>query len=338
MELDKKPRVSIGLPVYNGENFLSAEIHSILNQTYSDFELIISDNASTDKTEEISRFFAHSDKRIKYVRNATNIGAAQNYNRTFHLSSGTYFKWAAHDDVLEPTYLERCVEILDKYPDVILCHTDVKIIDEKGQLVEYYINPLLRIDSQFPHIRFGDMILSHHPCFDIFGLIRADVLRKTKLHGNHLGADRNLLAELALRGRLFKYQDYLFNIRDHSLRSVRVEDQSPQSRAVWFDPTNTGKRMYEHPKYLKEYMLSIHRVSLSPSERFGAYKKLFKWAWREKLTMVNDVINNNPYIYRIYRVYAFMKYIGRKKPVHTSNKRPQDPVKAKDLSRAIKTH
>ncbi len=314
MNNNKKPKVSIGLPVYNGDNYLSEEIESILNQSFRNFELIISDNASNDKTEQICRHYANIDDRIKYYRSGVNMGAAKNYNRTFELSSGEYFKWSAHDDILEPEYLKKCVEVLDNQPDIILCQTEVKIINKQGKLIEYYQNPLHKIDFYFPQERFGDMVLSDHPCFEVFGLIRSEVLRKTNLHGNHLGADRNLLAELALRGRLYKYPEYLFNIRDHSKRSVRIGDQSPESRAVWFDPENRGKRMYEHPRFFIEYIKSIHRVHLTISERSGAYRKLFKWAWREKKTMINDVINGNPYVYKAYKMYSFVKYLGRDKP------------------------
>ena len=100
-----RPRVSIGLPVYNGENFLEFALDSILGQTFQDFELIISDNASTDATESICRRYAAKDSRIRYYRNPNNQGAAQNYNRVFALARGEYFKWAAHDDVCKPNYL-----------------------------------------------------------------------------------------------------------------------------------------------------------------------------------------------------------------------------------------
>ncbi len=229
--------------------------------------------------------------------------------------------------------------MLDNQPDIILCQTEVKIIDSKSRLIEYYKIRYIRLILYLPQERFGDMVLSHHPCFDVFGLIRSEVLRKTNLHGNHLGADRNLLAELALRGRLYKYPEYLFNIRDHSKRSVRIGDQSPQSRAVWFDPDNKGRRMYEHPRHFTEYLKSIHRVPLTISERSGAFRQLFKWAWREKLSMVNDVINGNPYVYKAYKIYSFVKYLGREKPgrkvIEESRK---DIPKREKYSKVMKVH
>jgi glycosyltransferase involved in cell wall biosynthesis len=92
------PKVSIGVPVFNGENYLAQALESILAQDFADFEVIISDNCSTDKTPEICTSFAKRDSRVKYFRNDSNIGASPNYNRTFELSRGEYFKWCAHDD------------------------------------------------------------------------------------------------------------------------------------------------------------------------------------------------------------------------------------------------
>ena len=124
------PRLSIGLPVYNGALLLSEAIESLLTQTFTDFEIVISDNASTDATEEIARRFADQDKRIRYYRNETNIGLAPNFNRVFALANNpAYFKWAAHDDLYKPTFLQRCVEVLDSEPDVVLSYTIVDVID-----------------------------------------------------------------------------------------------------------------------------------------------------------------------------------------------------------------
>ena len=106
------PRVSIGIPVYNGGRFIKEAIDSILAQTFEDFELILSDNASTDETEEICKEYATLDRRIRYYRNEENLGAAKNYNRVFELSNGEYFKWASHDDLCAPEYLERCIAAL----------------------------------------------------------------------------------------------------------------------------------------------------------------------------------------------------------------------------------
>ena len=132
--------LSVGLPVYNGEKYLESAIDSILNQTYKDYELIIVDNASSDKTQEICIKYARKDPRIKYYRNHYNVGGPRNYNIAFELSSGKYFKWTAHDDILDIKYLEECINILDSDDGIVLCHSRVGCIDKNGDLIGNYDN------------------------------------------------------------------------------------------------------------------------------------------------------------------------------------------------------
>src|SRR5947207_10432807 len=113
---ERPPKVSIGLPVFNGEKFLAGALNGLLQQEFEDFELIISDNASTDSTEAICRDFATKDRRIRYQRNKTNIGASGNYNRVFELARGDFFKWASHDDECHPSLVRRCLETFDDAP------------------------------------------------------------------------------------------------------------------------------------------------------------------------------------------------------------------------------
>ncbi len=107
------PKVSVGMPVYNGAETLPAALDSLLAQTYTDFEVLINDNASTDATEAICRAYAARDSRIRYERNSANLGAAGNFNRVFERARGAYFKWFACDDLLAPDYLAECVAALE---------------------------------------------------------------------------------------------------------------------------------------------------------------------------------------------------------------------------------
>src|SRR5437867_8743488 len=132
------PRVNIGMPVYNGERFLEEAIDSMLNQSFKDFELIISDNASTDRTQEICRAYLARDRRIRYFQNQTNLGATANFNRVFELSSGEYFKLANADDLSAPDLLAKCVAVLDAHPEVVLCYPKTTIIDENGDMIRQY--------------------------------------------------------------------------------------------------------------------------------------------------------------------------------------------------------
>ena len=130
-------QVAIGLPVYNGARYLTEAIESILAQTYSDFELIISDNASTDETEAICRHYAVQDQRIRYVRNAENIGGLANFNHTFRLSNHPLFKWTAADDAYHPEYLERSVRLLKAQPEAVFAFTKVQLIDDSSTHLPY---------------------------------------------------------------------------------------------------------------------------------------------------------------------------------------------------------
>jgi glycosyltransferase involved in cell wall biosynthesis len=270
-----KPRVSIGLPVFNGENYIVEALDSILAQTYTDFELIISDNASTDRTEEICRAYAAKDERIRYFRNETNLGATANFNRVFELSSGEYFKWAAHDDIIAPDFLLKCVEVLDQDPSVVLCYTKTKTIDERGKAIEKCIVKL-NTDSTRPHKRFRDMISVEHWCFQICGVARASVLRMTPLIASYSGSDRNLLAELSLIGRVYEIPEYLFFRRDHPKTSTRLFPGN-RERMAWFDPTAA---LFPFPSWLtfRGYFISITRVPMSRYERMLCYIQLGRTA------------------------------------------------------------
>lgn len=264
--INDKPRVSIGMPVYNGERYLKEALNAILAQTYSEFELIISDNASSDNTPKICQSYAAKDRRIRYHRNARNIGASRNFNSVFELSSGDYFRWAAHDDLIAPDYLLKCVKVLEQDPSVVLCHSKIKVIDESGKILS---QPDIREGkgaSLRPQDRFYDIITDDRSCLEVFGLIRANVLKMTPLIGSFIASDRPLLAELGLRGRFYIIPECLFFSRDHPERSIRIMP-AHHLRAAWFDPANTGKKIFPHWRTFFEYFKCVWRVSLTRYER-----------------------------------------------------------------------
>jgi glycosyltransferase involved in cell wall biosynthesis len=284
-----KLKVSIGLPVYNGEKYLRQALDSIVSQSYRNFELIIVDNASTDKTQQICYEFARKDSRIKYYRNKRNIGGPANYNLSFKLSSGKYFKWAAYDDVLHPEYLFKCVRVLDNDSSIVLCHSRVGCIDEKSFLVGNYDDRTLpRIDSFRAHERFGDLISLRNDCWAIHAVMRSSCLAKTPLHGSYIDADRNLLAEMGLIGRMYEIPEHLFFRRDHPDAYTRkyyskstVRDYRTQ--LVWWTGHKT-KSLLVLPnwKNLHEFFISINRVPLKWSEKLLCSREVARWLLREK--------------------------------------------------------
>ena len=273
---DKKAHVSIGLPVFNGDKYLEEALDSILSQTYPDFELIISDNASTDRTQEICRAYAMKDQRIRYYRNASNLGAAQNFNRVFELSSGEYFKWASHDDLCASEYLERCAGILDRRSDVVLCYPKTTIIDRDGEFVEEYFDGF-HLDSPKPHVRFRNLFRAPGLCNPVFGLIRASALRRTRLVGSYASSDRVLLGELALSGQFYEVPEFLFLRRGHPQRSLAA-NVTDSDIAAWFDPSTRGQILLPRWRRLLEYLRAVRRAPLSWSERMRCYAQIGRLA------------------------------------------------------------
>ncbi len=267
--MTQNPQVSIGLAVYNGEKYLREAIDSILAQTFTDFELIISDNASTDQTEEICKDYAAKDSRIRYFRNTTNIGGANNENRTFLLSKGQYFRLAADDDVLAPSLIEKCVKVLDAEPTVVLCHSTIIKIDEQGRHIGILERDLA--SSIKPHQRFQELADHNHFCETTYGLIRADILRKTDLQLNYSDSDRTWLCELSLYGRFQMICEPLFYKRYHPEMSINVFPDG-LDRMTWFNPSDD------------EMIHSYFQLNLV---RFRHYLKI---VWRAPLTLIESIL------------------------------------------------
>jgi glycosyltransferase involved in cell wall biosynthesis len=277
------PKVSIGLPVLNGEKYLAQALDSLLGQTLDDFEIIICDNASVDATEAICRGYAARDHRIRYYRNERNLGAAKNFNKTFGLSKGKYFKWSACDDLCASDFLEVCHNILEKDDSIVVCHSYVSVIDEEGNFVRHHSDSLSNHDSFSTAERFFDFMGIGHWCFDIFGLIRKSCLDRTPLIASYYGSDRNLLAELSLMGRIYRVPEYLFLSRDHKDRSVRAI-RDAKRRTSWFDPKTAPKVVLPHWKHFFEYVKSLYRAQVSIKDRAACYYVLAKWLkWNWKL-------------------------------------------------------
>lgn len=276
-------RVSIGLPVYNGENYLASTLNSLLAQTYGDFEVVVCDNASTDGTQDICREFAARDRRVRYFRNPHNIGAAPNHNRCFELSRGEYFKWSAHDDLCAPTFLEKCVAALDRDPTAVLSCPEILYIDAAGEVVgESPYNRALATGSLLPEERFCSLLLGGCMNFQIFGLMRAAALRRTPLQGGYDAADQVLLARMALLGRFHEIPEGLLFYRLHAGQSINL-GHDPVAYSVWFDPANEGRILFPHWRYFAEYWKALREADLSLRARARCYVELTRWfRWSSK--------------------------------------------------------
>lgn len=282
------PKATIGLPVYNGENYLRESIDSILAQTFTDFELIISDNASTDQTEAICRAYVAADPRVHYTRNETNLGASRNYNQLVSLARGQYFKWGAHDDLCAPQFLERCVQLLDQDESIVIAHTKVVDIDDQGKVIRYReTKPDLNRSKAAE--RFYQCICVPHPQTAVFGLIRTDVLRKTRLIGAFSSSDRILLGELALYGRFQEVPDYLFFKRHHAEAHWK-KYPTRRLRLAWYDPARAHKISFPHWRLLREHLISIYRTPLDLPERVQCHLVLGWWMRKQWKKLAKNLV------------------------------------------------
>ncbi|MGB5160110.1 MAG: glycosyltransferase family A protein [Thermoanaerobaculia bacterium] len=212
----RKDLVSIGMPVYNGELYLEAAIRSNLDQTYSNLELIIADNASTDRTEEIGRSFAAADSRVTYHRHERNIGAAKNYNRLHELSKGEYFRWSNADDLVKPQLIERTLPILRSRSDVVIAYGRTQLIDANGKMLENY-DDNLDIQDNDTCRRYSEFYRRVGLTNIIYGLMRSSAMKETQLMGDGQlpASDISFMASMILRGKFVEVPEQLFFRRMH---------------------------------------------------------------------------------------------------------------------------
>jgi glycosyltransferase involved in cell wall biosynthesis len=281
------PRVSLGMPVYNGEAYLEQALQSLLKQTFGDFELLISDNASTDRTQTICLDYASSDRRIRYHRNQVNVGFCRNQNSVITGSTGEYFLLTHHDDIRAPEYLSRTVAVMDADPTVVVCYTDTRDIDELGVELPRQSMPL-RLDSPDARVRFRDVIRLEHICEADFGLTRRNVLARTCLHGDYADSDRVLLGELALHGRFHQIREVLFFRRAHAQQSTAIAPDR-QSRTVWFNPAHANRLVFPHFRELREFLAVIKRAPIGWKDRVACYRAMAVWAVTYRRRLIGDL-------------------------------------------------
>jgi glycosyltransferase involved in cell wall biosynthesis len=285
-------KVTIGMPVWNGAGFIVNAIESILAQTYDGFEVLISDNASSDTTAEICLEYAKRDPRISYVRQKMNIGPHANHTYVFRHSAGAYFKWAAHDDMLAPTFIEKCVAVLDSDEAVVNCAPDPLLIGEDGSPLRYSSRDKAMMDDYghswdiYPYSnaklastdvveRFAAAVLHTDTCFQIYGLIRRTALERTSILPGFVGADKLLVIQLSLLGRYHLLREPLLYRRYHFYQG------GAKDRRVSAD---TFRRA-------AAYLHTVAAAELTPGQRTECYliiaRRIAAWL-RERCTDVKS--------------------------------------------------
>ena len=285
--MSAQPRLTVGLPVYNGEIFLPEALDALLAQTFDDFELVISDNASTDSTAEICREYAKLDSRIRYIRQERNIGRVPNHNFLVSQASSEFFKFAAYDDLYARSLLERCIEALDSHREAIVAHCWEGRIDEEGNLISglaYSVSA----DAPLASERFRSMLFDGWDDY-MYGVIRTSVVRRTHLYASHHFADRTFNTEMNLHGPFYLVPEWLYFRREHAGRPSdhpgRTQPYTVRTRTAGLDPRRASR--FRHPsarlylEYAWSYVRAIRSAPLPSAERQKCYYHLARWiTWR----------------------------------------------------------
>lgn len=280
------PMLTIGMPVRNGAAYLREALESLRVQSFTDFEVVVSDNASTDATAAICREFADRDRRFRCIRFERTVGITENFNSVLHQARSVYFKWMAHDDEIEPTLIEKCIDVLEKDPTVVIAHAAEREIDEFGRELPLGWQSRQCSDSPNPCTRFRYLCWDH-PCYPIFGVIRTEALRQTGAFGHYPSSDRVVLAELSLHGRIVRIPERLFLHREHGDRAGRNTCLQYQQRHI--TPERPEKTTFPHFRMALEYLRAINRSPLGFGRRQCCRAQVARWALRGWRNFIDDV-------------------------------------------------
>ena len=272
------PRITIGLPVYNGEPYLDATMRSLLGQTYRDFEILVADNASTDGTRRIVEAATARDPRVRYLGADHNRGAAWNHNRLVAAATGELFMWAGHDDLFADTYLSACVAAIDADPSLAYVLTDNVLIDEQDRVIGIEVNRH-EVDQPSPSGRFWE-ILSVQGGHNTYGLTRTAYMRRVRPHRTVPRAERIVYAELSLLGPFRVLRGHLYFRRVHARQTTSLRHDRAKE-AIVLDPGRRTWWRHQTSVLLIEYALgfadAIVRSPIPVQEKLRAAARLGRW-------------------------------------------------------------
>ena len=261
-----EPKVTIGVPVYNGEQWLAGTVESVIEQSFSDFSVIICDNASTDGTQNIASELANSDSRIRYHRNTENIGVFRNLDLSFDLSNSKYFKWCLVGDYIRPDFLARAVDTLDSHVDVPLVYSKTRLIGSLANLSGIH-DANLALDSENPVSRYREYFLRAGLNSPFHGLVRAEALSKTSLNRPFRGSDQCLIAALLLRGPFYRLDEELLHRRIE--RSTATVTKSLDELDEFFSVDARKVNQFPTWKFERQRFGDVMRAQLTYKQKFS---------------------------------------------------------------------
>jgi glycosyltransferase involved in cell wall biosynthesis len=304
MGVNRHPRLSIGLPVYNGEEYLAESLEALLGQTFEDFELIISDNTSADGTADICRRFLKQDSRIRYFRQPRNLGCNPNHNFVIKEARGELFKLASDDDLYARDLLKRCVDVLDECPQYVLAHSWSAMIDGSGTITNSVKYPVATDAPRAPD-RFRSMLFDGWGDDD-GGVIRTKVLRQVAPYDSYHFADRVFITEVGLHGMFYQVPDWLWFRRQHPQQAGVT--RSMRDRCAALDPRRANR--FRHPaarlyaEYIWGYAAALKRAPLSSEDRRECYRHLARWVASRALPVAGRVITRSGLLIEEYSLAA----------------------------------
>jgi glycosyltransferase involved in cell wall biosynthesis len=279
------PLLSVGLPVWNGLPYLEESLKSILGGEFEDYELIVCDNASTDGTAELVQDYASGDERIRYIRNDRNIGAARNYNKSFELARGTYFRWAASDDLHSRGAVARCIERLERDPSLALVFPRTRLIDDEGSVIQDYDDgdgwSTSRASDRFWY-SLGRWGLSN----TMFGVIRTDVLRRTGLQGDYPASDLVMQSDLAIQGPFAQVEGEYYYRRMHNRCTDNLD---AVALAQFYDPDRTTGFDGKMLRMFRELAGVVRKAPVTGAEKRRMWVHLARRARWERETLMKEL-------------------------------------------------
>ncbi len=281
-------KVIVGLPVYNGQKYLGAAIESHLSQSFGDFELLISDNGSTDATPEICTGYASKDRRVTYVRSPENRGILWNHRRVMAAMDGSaqYFRWAGADDVLEPGLLEAMVTILDGRGEVEAVMPATKNIDEQGEIIGS-MEQTLDLQSQSVFERAKQILVANYQHVVAYGLMRASSLKVMRTQPDYIGWDPVFIWELALRGQIVQVAAPALLRRFHRGSISRVKTVKEMRK--WVEPTAKAGMNFPHWTWSYERTRALLATPLSTRDALRVSTLIARDMMWQRAKLVRDV-------------------------------------------------
>lgn len=282
-------KVIIGLPVYNGQKYLDAAIESHLSQSFGDFDLVISDNGSTDATPEICVDYASRDKRIKYLRSPENRGILWNHRRVLHAieSPTQYFRWAGADDIMEPGLLQAMVDLLNTRPEVEAVVPNTKNIDDHGEIIGSMANTL-DLQSLDVFERARNVLVANYQHVIAYGLLRASTLRLMRTGPDYIGWDPVFVWELALRGQMVQAAGPGLLRRFHPGSISRVKTVKEMRK--WVEPNSKAGMNFPHWTWAYERARALLASPLSKGDRLRIGAFLVRYTMWQRAALARDVI------------------------------------------------